>query len=305
MVFNAGFTGQVSTGKNILIAFSFDDPSSLPTMITHAYFYLCHYAMQATAISRIFTCIACNMFRINQLATAKDNLDFYATLFDLRHANTQRLSFKRSLRRVAKLWLADCEKAKQDLLGRSLSVLMPPRQTRSNVGFGVEGWCFPQTGQTPARKVGDWYKNDTSDTHLEAMVKQRRQSCPGLLLYRVGEDPDNAGTPNEKGKGGRGSCAQCKKPNSNVYCGLCHTWLCGPHVPLKKGSIEPNLIYCSLTNASESVSQLAPPTRLFAGSNDSNGVVFRNSCWHIWHKDGYQKRIDEFQTISPSSSQDF
>jgi hypothetical protein len=76
MVFNAGFTGQVSTGKNILIAFSFDDPSSLPTMITHAYFYLCHYAMQATAISRIFTCIACNMFRINQLATAKDNLDF-------------------------------------------------------------------------------------------------------------------------------------------------------------------------------------------------------------------------------------
>ena len=239
------------------------------------------------------------MFRINQLATAKEDLDFYATLFDLRHANTQRLSFKRSLRRVAKHWVAEAQQAKQDLLGRTMTVLMPPRQTRSNVEFGVEGWCLPQTGRTPARKVGDWYKNDTSDTHIEAMVKQRKQSCPGLLLYRVGEDPDNAGTANEKGKGGRGSCAECKKSNSNTFCGLCHTWLCGPHVPLRKDSTEPNLIYCSLANAAES-SQLAPPTRLFHDSNKGKSVVFRNSCWHIWHRDGYERRIEEFQSI-PSS----
>ena len=243
------------------------------------------------------------MFRINQLATAKEDLSFYGTLHAFRHANSERLSFKKALRRVSTQWLVEEKRRSQNLLGRTMSVAAPARQTRSNVDFGVEGWCFPQTGRTPARNVAAWYKTNGEHTssEQETLIKERRQNCPGLPFYRVGEDPDKAGEVNEKGKGGRGSCAQCRKPNSNTYCGLCHTWLCGYHVPLKNNSSEPSYIYCSLINAEESSSGIARPTRLFPPTGDSKsgtGVVFRNSCWHIWHREGYQKRIDEYMSSS-------
>jgi hypothetical protein len=219
------------------------------------------------------------MFRVNQLVTAKDDLNFYSSLFDMRHAATQRLSFRRSLRRVSKQWLAQQQRQNRDLLGTNVLVVAPTRQTRSNADVETRGWCLPRTGRTPARKVAEWYQNDSSTSQLEAMIKQRKQNCPGLPVYRVGEDE------NEKGKGGRGSCAQCHKPNSNIFCGICHTWLCGPHIPLRQAATEPHFIFCSLENAAA----VSPPTRLLSSAaSGTNGIMFRNSCWHIWHGEAYK-----------------
>jgi hypothetical protein len=238
------------------------------------------------------------MFRVHQLATAKEDLNFYTSLFAMRHASTQRISFKTSLRKVANQWLAQQKRQNRDLLGTSVSVSAPIRQTRSNADIEVQGWCLPRTGKTPARKVAEWYQNDTSTSQVEVMIKERKHNCPGLPLYRVGEDENM----NEKGKGARGSCAKCHKTNSNMYCGICHTWLCGPHIPLRPNATDPHYVFCSVVNAEDEASQ----PRVGGTNPRSNGIIFRNSCWHIWHGDAYNQRaIDDKERRNLPEVEDF
>jgi hypothetical protein len=143
-----------------------------------------------------------------------------------------------------------------------------------------EQWGAAPVGTTPARNVRTFYNSDPKNDR-QAAIHERRKNCTGIVTYRTHWDKAS-GDVNAKGKGARGSCANCNKPLTNVWCAGCHTWLCGPHVPLQ--------------------SELGSATILNTIINPVTGVeshvCFRNSCWHEWHKHALESQ----QHMRPSSS---
>jgi hypothetical protein len=204
-------------------------------------------------------------------------VDQYPSLKHFRDANNHRATICEGLRVMGKAWKLPAA------IPQAASAINAPtrRALRSTRNVDQrEQWGAAPVGTTPARKVQTFYESDPKNAK-QAAIHERRKNCTGIVTYRTHWDKAS-GDVNAKGKGARGSCANCNKPLTNVWCAGCHTWLCGPHVPLQ--------------------SELGSATILNTIINPVTGVeshvCFRNSCWHEWHKHALESQ----QHMRPSSS---
>jgi hypothetical protein len=232
------------------------------------------------------------VFRIIQLTTAKTDTEIaYPSLKHFRAANSQRYTFRTALKCMAMAWRdqqnQDEEEANEEENIRphpNILLSQATRATRSNANLQPTLWGNPKIGFTPVKNVKSFYSK-ASFNQVELEIKDRRTNCMGLPLYRVFKDPVS-GEVRQKGKGSRGKCARCSG-TTQMWCGICHTWLCGPHVEMKNDEDESSKYIFKL---------LAGEAGLFRSSSrlsDDSGIVCRNSCWHEWHNQGYKRISDK------------
>jgi hypothetical protein len=232
------------------------------------------------------------VFRIHQLTTSQTDMEIaYGCLKNFRGANNERCSFQESLKLIGSAWRdQQIEKEREQenvdpAAGERRDILANiPRSTRSNADLKPALWGNPKIGFTPMKKVRAFYSKSIRQLSApEIEIKNRREDCAGLPLYRVYKDP-NSGEIVQKGKGSRGKCARCGAI-TQMWCGICHTWLCGPHVEMKGASLVDNEDRKFIFKLLAGDSSLLGSGRLM----DDCGIVCRNSCWHEWHATGYER----------------
>jgi len=201
---------------------------------------------------------AISIFRLEQIQTADENLD-YPSLRHYRNANSRRLTFDDALGEIVHTILATLYDARSsDSENENTTIQRGSRQTRSMKIRDLPLIRF--TGLSPQRKVKDYYDNP-KPRKADRTIVERRVNCPGNPVYRLFYDEKEKVT-NSKGKGSRNSCVLCSSL-TNIWCSLCHTWLCGPHI--ERGHEGKDAI-----------------VRL----NASENICCKNTCWMMWHERG-------------------
>lgn len=229
--------------------------------------YVCSHTSisltQAHVIGRILLSSVITIFRLEQIMTAKEDLD-YPSLRHYRNANSHRMTFDDVLAKIVHTILErfgempsnsvpdntnfQCSAEGQGIRTRSMKVRDVPLVTF--------------TGNSPKRNVKSFYANPKPAVCQP--ILERRLNCAGNAVYRVDYDEKNK-VVNNKGKGSRSLCALCSA-FTNVWCTICHTWLCGPHVDRKCDDYE-TVIRLSL----------------------SGNVYCLNTCWMMWHENGLKR----------------
>lgn len=110
---------------------------------------------------------------------------------------------------------------------------------------------------------------------VDPLILERRETCTGNIVYRVGVD--EKGRANLDSESGRGRCILCRN-KTHFYCLTCHTWLCGP----REGDKNAGLRFIEIS----------------AGKR----LYFRHSCWHTFHKDAL--RSNNESENSPLSNEE-
>ena len=171
---------------------------------------------------------AVHIHRMHQLATAKDDLDFYRSLKHFRNAASQR--FKRSMTMLIDA-LIKGHTADDDahIQAPPAAVVTPrnptpPRATRS--AADIERIQLPRlnTGKTPQRNVKKKIQTMVGKLeqgridNMSRVFLARAHSCVGFHVIRKAQ-------PCGSTKGSRGTCANCSAQTYD-YCLGCHRWLC-------------------------------------------------------------------------------
>ena len=219
-------------------------------------------SLQAHVIGRIFLLSAISGFRLEQIMTAKEDLN-YPSLRHYRNANSHRLTFDDALAEmVHSIIELNDEKPANSV----------PENTNFNSSAGGQGTrtrsmkvkdvpLVKVTGDSPQRNIKKFYDNPKQGNR---QILERRLNCVGNSVYRV--DYDETGKViDQKGKGSRGRCVLCSSL-TNVWCTICHTWLCGPHLDRNCDDRE-TVIRLSL----------------------SSNVYCLNTCWMMWHENALKQ----------------
>ena len=119
------------------------------------------------------------------------------------------------------------------------------------------------TGKSPIMKVNGFYTNEAARPEDRPII-ERRKWCPGNPVFCVEYDEKEKKI-NKKGGGSRNLCALCSK-STNVWCTICHAWLCGPHVERQYEGID-------------AVVRLSAPKKVYC----------LNTCWISWHQEGLDR----------------
>ena len=193
----------------------------------------CHYNVpsdenQSIVVARILSLCAVHVHRLLQIATAKENLDFYSCLKRFRDSATERVSFKKTLTMMVNLLTTDSsetEPAPATPTPPRRVVLVEERATRSHAGIQRMDISLLKTNKTPKRNVAQ--KLQEMEERLVSgkldsrskVVLERSKLCTGFAVWCIGDD----GTSN--GKGSRGCCSNCGA-QTHCYCVGCKRWLC-------------------------------------------------------------------------------
>lgn len=243
---------------------------------------------QTVATARLLGILALAWHRGGQMLTAKDDLTFYETLKDFRHAANQRMALHKSYSDLISMLKMELKSSKTIRLPPQMppAAVTPQRRTRNTVDYQSKGWYYAKkTGFTPCRGR----PGKSSKTH--ALFARRNETCSGLVLvFRVG-DPNNK-------LGGRGKCRLCGS-TTNYYCTGCKNYYCAniSNFARKLENITQTL--------GVGVASSEPPSefvRFTETSRDgtSNHHFVKNTCYLI----GHQHQFDEHWAQLNAASSD-
>lgn len=224
---------------------------------------LTYLLSKAHIIARLLMLGVITVFRIDQVMSSKEDLD-YPSLKHYRHACSQRRSLDDMLtliiHEISNRFIESSVSLDDKGVDSNQDAASQPSHTRSRkISVRMENKWLHITDLSPKRNVKKFY--DTPGDSEKNMIITRRLECPGNPIFRVYYN-DTKKEIDPKGKGSRSSCALCSR-HTNVYCAICHVWLCGPHID-REDSTGRSVVLCLKYQE----------------------VYGYNTCWNTWHKPG-------------------
>ena len=204
------------------------------------------------------------ILRLEQILSAKDNLDSYPSLRHFRNASSHRITFDDASAEIVIAISNSLNDQSSSNDERSSAELAQPGRVRVTRSMRVRDMQWVRfTGDSPTRKVQAFYANEAVNSERHHII-ERRKWCPGNAVYCVSFDEKEKMIV-KKGEGTRNSCALCSK-TTQVWCTICHTWLCGPHVERQ-------------FEETDCVIRLSAAKKIFC----------LNTCWILWHQEGLDR----------------
>jgi hypothetical protein len=215
------------------------------------------------------------IFRLEQALSSKEDLNSYSSLKHYRHACSERRSLDDVLVLIVHQiseWFSSSSDSdsESDEANGNQAVKLPTRSSTRRTNVRNEYPWVKVTGHSPIRGVKAWYDAVPLNKDKK-LIYDRRMECPGNPIYR-GHYDDTVKEMDPKGKGARNKCALCPM-QTNIWCSLCHTWLCGPHID-RKDSAGRDVVICLKYQE----------------------IYGYNTCWSMWHKPGIDGWIKSRKT---------
>jgi hypothetical protein len=232
--------------------------------------------VQAHAVARLLLLATTVVHRLNHIATAKPDLNFYHSLRHYRNAANKRFSFHRFLLALTHV----IEGPRSNVIPRSVN-----ERRRGATGRGVVStraraavkqttFGAASTGSTPKNNAHARMQTvlETQDSILNPKQRnlvERWKGCTGPLLYQVNAKGD---------QGPKRKCFVCNK-QSSWKCFGCHEH------------------YCCVNKVPDSITtdDAQPVPSLlnikFPGSDDKkkNEFFVRNTCWLFKHQAAFEQ----------------
>jgi hypothetical protein len=254
---------------------------------------------QVVATAKFFQLYSILLHREYQVATAKPNLNFYASLHHFRNTRNRNYPFHKTLDTLSVWFIKNADDAVAVVVAATAPpptttlvidttessgplVQTPPRVARSNPrsSFQEIRNYTTMTGGTPGKGRA---KDPTNKTAAYEEDLQRLHTCEGCLFYT-----------NQIRK-----CFICNT-NTNGVCVGCKRWYC-----IKNRDEKLMKLITDTDSKVEFMTGDRPPSELVIhgvaadGTTTSKFCVVDNGCYHIWHRQSISKRINILQRSSP------
>jgi hypothetical protein len=249
---------------------------------------------QVVATAKFFQLYSILLHREFQVATAKPNLNFYASLHHFRNTRNKNYPFHKTLDTLSVWFIKNADDAAAaptttttttltvDIECSGTLIRTPPRVVRSNPRAPFEEIrnYTTITGGTPMKGRS---KNPANKTASYEEDHQRLHTCEGILFFT-----------NQVRK-----CCICNT-NTNLVCIGCKRWYCIRNRDEKiKNMITNNGLAVGFLNGERPPSTLAI-NGVAANDTTSTFCVVDNGCYHMQHKQSISRSIS-IMTQSNSS----
>jgi hypothetical protein len=260
---------------------------------------------QVIAAAKFFQLYSILLHREYQVATAKADLNFYASLHHFRNTKNRILPFHKTLDTLS-VWLIKKADDAADVAAVATAaaamtttattttaltidinngplVHTPPRVARSNPrsSFQEVRNYTTITGGTPCTGRARNPKNRTAEWEED---QDRLKKCNGILFHTKT----------------RGKCCICRG-NTNMLCVGCKRWYCMVNRDEKlKQMITDSNDRVEFMNGERPPSELVIHGVAADGTTTAKFCTVDNGCYHMWHRQSISQRINILQGSSPA-----
>jgi hypothetical protein len=250
---------------------------------------------QVVASAKFFQLYSILLHREHQVATAKPNLNFYASLHHFRNTRNKNYPFHKTLDTLSVWLIKNADDAVAVVVAATAPppttalaidtdplLRTPPRVARSNPrsSFQEIRNYTTMTGGTPGKGRA---RDPTNKSAAYEEDQHRLQNCQGLLFYTKT----------------RNKCCICNT-NTHMLCIGCKRWYCCVNRDDKLMKL--------ITDTDSRVAFMdgeRPPSELVihgvaADSTTNEFCTVDNGCYHMWHRQSISQRINILQGSSPA-----
>ncbi len=226
-----------------------------------------HMTTESVAITRLISILLVSVHRMNQMFSAKEDIDFYSSLVDYRKAASGRSTFHGSILLARQAFCNEIEKIKSDAnkenevpfgspfaraaAGRRTRQPRPLRQKVKGVIPQRMEYAATLSMKTPT-KMKNLIQKGSAPKEIEQMVK----TCTGMP---VKSDPRK-----------QMRCSHCRNQKTAWYCAGCKQWFC-----------------MERRNLSENRKEVC----LYALEVRGKQLTFQKSCFHLAHEEAWTQHF--------------